>query len=769
MGAVLWRGTKGEDSRHFVLWESPDGTRLPTVNLSKKMGYSDFTLNVRGIHPLPLDEAKFKEKFRKFVATDLDRWGDVFILSDAFDHAVPFGGTGAMFRWIRELYPEAEIIHTDYTELFDREFSAGTLPVIAGEQIFPADGPDNGGWQISATLSSRCDVKRANDLCQNELELAIEPELAIRAAAGDVESLPLLRYTWKHFLQNHAHDSICGCSIDQVHRTMLCRFDEVRNLCRTLNEEFRNLDLVRITGKRLEEFARPDFSVSVEDAAVAPDGCYTLRVFNPLPRPVDRTVELEIPFPVSAAHPYPKRQAEPFGYEQLNSFRLYDEAGREIPYQLKSVRRNQLRNFYRQDYRTCDLYTVVCAPDLRACGWNSIEIRPSENFVRSFDTLTVGPLSASNGLVRLDVNPDGTFDLSDLRSGRIYARLNDFRMDREIGDGWNHVRPAGNRRVSGTSCAQVSLTQDGPLRAEFEIVRRYELARRLRCEGTNHESYAGVAESEERATLEIVTTVSLDRGGDCLNCRTVVRNNVCDYRLQMLVPTGIAGDYFAGQAFARLERPAGRTEGKRSENFPEPEMIEKNFDGVLGKRDEKGGLSILTRGGIHEGGALRDENGTLVVTLLRAFGRTVNTMGEPEAQLQGDRPFDYAICCFPPELPFTGLFGRMQELRAALPHWLLKSSLPQAKGEEGALAVSGGLACTAFKPAEDGTPGTAVLRLVNLERRKESAAVKTGRPLRRAALCRIDETELREIESGADGVSVTARPGEIVTLKLEFA
>lgn len=767
-GAIVWRGTKGENSSHFVQWESPDGTRLPTVNLSKKSGYSDFTLNVRGIVPLPLDEAKFKAKFRNFVETDIDRWGDVFILSDAFDHAVPFGGTEQMFRYIRELYPDAEIIHTDYTELFADEFSGDALPVITGEQIFPADGPDNGGWQISATLSSRCDVKRSNDLCQNELELSVEPGLAIRAASGDVESLPFWRYTWKHFLQNHAHDSICGCSIDQVHRMMLCRFEEVRNLCRTLEEEFRNLDLARITGKQLEEFSRQDFTSATEDAAAASDGCYTLRVFNPLPRPVCRTVELELAFPANARNPYPKRQAEPFCYEHLNSFRLYDEEGFEIPYQIKSVRHNQNRNFYRQDYRKYDVYTVVCAPELRACGWNSIEIRPSKDFVRSFDTLTAGPLSASNGLVRLDVNPDGTFDLTDLRSGRIYARLNDFRIDREIGDGWNHVRPAGNRRVCGTGNAQITLTQDGPVRAEFEIVRRYDVPRRLRFEGTLQEAYAGIAESEELVTLEIVTTVSLDRDSDCLDCRTVVRNNLCDYRLQMLAPTGIQGNYFASQAFAQIERPAGRSEGKRSEAFPEPEMIEKNFDGILGKRDEMGGLALLTRGGIHEGGALDDENGTLVVTLLRAFGRTVNTMGETEGQVPGDRRFDYAISCFAPECSFTGLFDRMQELRTALPNWMIKTGAVAKKDGESFLAVSGGLAFSSLKPADYGAPGTAILRLVNLERGSRSASVTLARPLRRALLCRVDETELSEVRPGAGELSVVARPGEIVTLKLEF-
>ncbi len=764
LGTVVWRGTRGEDCHHFVLWESPDGTRLRTVNLSKHRGYSDFTLCVRGMMPLPFDAEAFKEKFRQFVERDIDRWGEVFILSDAFDHAVPFGETEALFRCIRELYPEAKLLHTDYSELFEQEFSGDSLPVITGEQIYPADSPENGGWQISATLSSRYDIKQANDLCQNALELSVEPELAIRAAAGDVDSLPLLRYTWKHFLQNHAHDSICGCSIDQVHRVMLCRFEEVQNLCRTLEEEFRLLDHARLTGKPIIEHVRRDFTDALEDAAASPDGGYLLRLFNPLPRVTERTMELEIAFPANSRYPYPKRQAEPFGYEYINSFRLYDETGRELPYQLKSVRFNQLRCFFRQDNRKYDIYQVVCTPVLRACGWNRIEVRPSDDFVRSFDTLTTGATSAANDMIRLEINSDGTFDLTDLRSGRAYRRQNDFRIDREIGDGWNHVRPVGNRRTNGTANAQIALTQDGPLRAEFEIIRRYELARQIRREGNLHEGYAGLSESEERAVLEVVTTVALDRDSDQLSCRTLVRNNICDYRLQLLLPTGISGNYFASQAFAQLERPAGRTEGKRSERFPEPEMVEKNFDGILGKRDSRGGVAFLSRGGIHEGGAWEDDAHSLVVTLLRAFGRTVNTNGETEGQLQGERVFEYAIRCFAPECSFTGLYERMQELRAEIPHYLWKEAAG-AEADGSFLSISGGLAYTCLKPAAGCDSGVVILRLANLERTGQCAAIELRQAPRRIARCRLDETELEDI---SDLSTVSARPGEIVTLKLIF-
>lgn len=37
-------------------------------------------------------------------------------------------------------------------------------------------------------------------------------------------------YLWKRILENQPHDSICGCSIDAVHREMLTRFACVEQL-----------------------------------------------------------------------------------------------------------------------------------------------------------------------------------------------------------------------------------------------------------------------------------------------------------------------------------------------------------------------------------------------------------------------------------------------------------------------------------------------------------------------------------------------------------
>ena len=56
---------------------------------------------------------------------------------------------------------------------------------------------------------------------------------ARRARSGCPTSAPSLGVAWRTLLQNHAHDSICGCSLDHVHAQMQARFDTAAELAAT--------------------------------------------------------------------------------------------------------------------------------------------------------------------------------------------------------------------------------------------------------------------------------------------------------------------------------------------------------------------------------------------------------------------------------------------------------------------------------------------------------------------------------------------------------
>jgi len=82
-----------------------------------------------------------------------------------------------------------------------------------------------------------------------------------------------VRRAWKDLLQNHPHDSICGCSIDEVHRDMVPRFAGVIETSEQLLR------------RQLERLA-PTFARRAAD-----DRATVLCVANPQPRVRTQVVE----------------------------------------------------------------------------------------------------------------------------------------------------------------------------------------------------------------------------------------------------------------------------------------------------------------------------------------------------------------------------------------------------------------------------------------------------------------------------------------------
>src|SRR5581483_10466815 len=95
-----------------------------------------------------------------------------------------------------------------------------SLPVHEGELV---------GSRLQNILrgvnSARIYLKQANERAEQRL-LSIETAAALRTLRGG-EPFPAadLELAWRDLLRNHPHDSICGCSCDEVHRDMLVRYE----------------------------------------------------------------------------------------------------------------------------------------------------------------------------------------------------------------------------------------------------------------------------------------------------------------------------------------------------------------------------------------------------------------------------------------------------------------------------------------------------------------------------------------------------------------
>jgi alpha-mannosidase len=100
--------------------------------------------------------------------------------------------------------------------------AADGLPVHEGELV---------GSRLQNVLrgvnSARVYLKQANERAERRL-LGVETVAALRTLrSGEAYPTADLRLAWRDLLRNHPHDSICGCSVDEVHRDMLVRYEQL--------------------------------------------------------------------------------------------------------------------------------------------------------------------------------------------------------------------------------------------------------------------------------------------------------------------------------------------------------------------------------------------------------------------------------------------------------------------------------------------------------------------------------------------------------------
>ena len=236
-GGFLWRGTNLID-QHLFRWRGADGTELPCYRFGK-IGYCSYAVQVRAADPKlarPTAE-QVEQRLQAFLEEENQKTQvGPLLLFDGGDHmewdphsyavlARHFGLNGHEAG-----QPNGyAILHSSLDAYLDGLLPlANDIPVVLeGELREPGLYPleEDTQWLIPGVTSSRVRIKQANALCENLLTQWAEP---LNAFASTALGLPYpqgyLDVAWRWLIQNHPHDSICGCSIDAVHDDMVYRF-----------------------------------------------------------------------------------------------------------------------------------------------------------------------------------------------------------------------------------------------------------------------------------------------------------------------------------------------------------------------------------------------------------------------------------------------------------------------------------------------------------------------------------------------------------------
>jgi mannosylglycerate hydrolase len=254
--AVLWRGADAEHAEFD--WVGLDGTVTPTIFLTE--GYYQ--------HPFNVDN--WQQALNTYLARIAPRsLSGHLLLTQGGDHLLSRADLGERIAAFNASQSEYRVAQTTLADHVDAAVaaSAGRRSRIAGELR-----RNRQAFVLPDVLSTRRYLKRLNQQAEDRLLGAIEPLFA----QLDVP-LPTayLEKCWRILIQQQAHDSICGCSVDAVH-------DEMRTRYTLLDQRF----------DALVERAQADAGmIALAHADGHADGPFadfaSFTLFNPQPHRVD--------------------------------------------------------------------------------------------------------------------------------------------------------------------------------------------------------------------------------------------------------------------------------------------------------------------------------------------------------------------------------------------------------------------------------------------------------------------------------------------------
>lgn len=702
-GVYLGRGvpTRYPNDTHF-LWIAPDGS----VCYAYKDNYAEFR---RNFCESEKPETVFLEKLQ---GTESD---PPVLLNDTDDHAMIDGVTVRLLKLLKQHGCKilggfdllAEIMRPKQK----------MLPQIKGELASCAYLPTD-LRVVTNSISSYYPIKQQNDKTETRLYMETAPLLVMAEMQNLMtDKRAFFQLARKYLLKNQPHDSVCGCSVDAVHRNMPYRYAQAEEIADSIRYDFT---------EKLKNRRRP--------------GELTVSVLNTDLHPYTGILTLTIDFPQNWETVF----SDNTGYQKINLFSIQDQSGNPVEYQVIDIQ-NGYELYHKQHTTLVNRYTVAISGSLLPFGVTSYTILPKQ--FRS-DTPPQSPTGiplAQNAYLRLEITADGTLNITDLETGKSYRNLLWFADDADSGNGWFHgeagVGAACISSIGGTTT--VEEISGGPLVWSFRVKKRMNIPEAINWEQGRR--------TETETALEICSVITLRREDRYISVETTVHNTASAHRLRLMLPTQTKGtDYFSSQAFGFVDRKRGST--TEGYNGREREYIEKNTGGIIGI---DGAVAFVGGDGFHEGGVYPD--GTVSVTMFRSIEKNFHEPRSIDAKLIGTMTFRYAIA-----------FG-MQ--RAELYHvrFLLQAGF-QSLCTEPLTAVNDSwlrlsdrkLIVSTVKPAENGNGW--IVRVFN-PLNEIILAELTAKSDIRLELCNLSE-QCESGKSGDGNLSLQVEPFKIVTVCL---
>ena len=725
------------------IWEGADGTKVLALHM--RYWYNNaqrFSSDIdKATKMLEAIEETFKDAFT---------FTPYYLLMNGVDHLEPQSDLLEVLNKLQETLPENKAImqynFDDYVADVRKYVDDNDveLPVVSGELRRGHD------WDLlKGTLSSRHYLKVANCRAQALLENRMEPLYAMMERNGMKGVYPFdqLRYTWKNLMRNHPHDSICGCSRDEVHAHMENRYAEIF--------EYGN------------ELLRRGMQTASDHMATMSKGGeqdYILTVANTLSVPTSECVKATFKFIES---------------DGFDNFEMLDENGNAVDFIITNKYRNRHDVFSPLNLPgtlDVDVYDVIVnVGEVTPYSFKSFLVRRKDGKAEVAPKICCDNLSIKSDKFVVDF-VDGKVNITDKSTDRKICDCISIEETADIGDSYVFVTDGGTPTIFDTYKS-----------AEIISKNAYEQIVRVVYDVPSPAEYD--FDNKCRSAETVVSTVTLDliltKGRDWVEVKYSVDNKAKDHRIRVVVNTDVVSKHaLADIAYDIVshtdEDHYPLTYSKVFPNATFAALCDDNNDN---------GFAVFTQGA-HEFEVLDDKN--LAFTIIRGTGG-INVGASDNWKVPGNQeirviegelglhPFvgdlisadvinttlkfrapllNITACC--DTRRFTGGRPCVQDTELSeffylpdlYPEVAIKNNVPAIKVE------GKGIQVTAFKRSENGNG--LILRVVNLS--DEDAVAKI------TAKGKIFKTTMAEIKRSFvdfDNAEFTLTPKKILTLLID--
>lgn len=559
---------KKEDVPTEIIWKSPDGSEVFAV-------YMRFWYNNAQRFSENIDKAYRMVKNIENCYKDCSAVPYVLMMNGV-DHLEPQENLPPILEKLCSRLEGAEI-----KQYSMEKYTADCKKYIKDNNIelktYTGEFRQGSDWEIlKGTLSSRHYLKIENVKAQNILECILEPLYSMFELWGAEGSYPSehFRYMWKSLMKNHPHDSICGCSRDEIHEHMEDNYKRLGEVTSMMLD--RVLD--NIAGH---------LNIGSDDNN---DG--TICVLN--------TTELERTELVRTKIYFHKD-------DNIKAFKIYDNEGKNIEYRIIDAASKKK-----------DIFSPINLPATIEIAEYTVEflaekVKPfSAKYYlakRSDDdsclrTAENDSMVLDNGLLRVEINTDGKIDITDVKNG--FAVKNALYVEEtcDCGDSYVYRQEDKLSFYSFDFKPEISMLQNNAYQASYEILYPFVVP--------EYFDFNLMKRSREKVCCPVKLTLTLKKGSEVLEVKYSVDNKAKDHRIRLMIDTGITSCISkADTPFDIIEREQNEKLATYSDVYPNTSFaaIENNENGV----------AVFTEGA-HEYEHLKDNKSVLAFTVLRATG-----------------------------------------------------------------------------------------------------------------------------------------------------